>query len=57
MTAIRYPGLVHLSPAVLKTVSDLTLDRLIIGADQDQILMESFLGERWGKMYWRQNLE
>jgi len=57
MTAKRYDGRLNINPAVFKEASEMSLDHLLLSDDSGRIFKEAFQGERWGKVYWRENID
>ena len=57
MTAQRYAGRINMDPVILKESSDATVDQLLLTNDKGAIIRLPFLGERWGRAYWRQNID
>lgn len=56
-TAKRYTGRLNINPAIVKAVSEMNLDQLLLSDESGRIIKEAFPGERWGRVYWRENID
>jgi len=51
----QFQGKLNDDPVIFKDVDQPRLDQILISDHTGQIMKECFLGEDWGKVFWRQN--
>ena len=51
----RYPSRLLSNLVVIKEDSRSKMDHVLVGDREGRLIKQSFLGEYWGKVYWRQN--
>jgi type IV pilus assembly protein PilY1 len=53
--AVRYPGHLTSSLSAVKETPFSKLDQIILSDQAGRIRKQDFVGEKWGKVFWRQN--
>ncbi len=49
----RYPSRLHSNMTIIKENRSAEMDRVFIGDHQGKMIKQPFLGEKWGKVFWR----